>query len=88
MSILQRSKIFRLNSIIPVFIICENRMKIFEQENITLKNARELQNLEMKMEIEKANKELTERINELMKDKNRLKKEIKFMRNKNLLVLK
>jgi len=63
-------------------------MKIFEQENITLKNARELQNLEMKMEIEKANKELTERINELMKDKNRLKKEIKFMRNKNLLVLK
>ena len=43
-------------------------MKIIEQENITLKNSKELQNLENKLEIEKSTKVLTSQIDQLVSE--------------------
>lgn len=57
-------------------------MKIIEQENITLKNSKELQNLENKLEIEKSTKVLTSKIDQLVSENDIIRNKLNEERNR------
>ena len=57
-------------------------MKIIEQENITLKNSKELQNLENKLEIEKSTKVLTSQIDQLVSENDIIRNKLNEERNR------